>query len=196
MFLVVIDTRDGSRQVGFEDAILRTPKDITGNTRHALEEFGRVERRSELGVAEDSTPGKSRLYKATPTPIMRSLLHSLSKLSFPLTPIFAVSGDGLHSQAMSFSIVLTHPFITWTIFLLIILSRPTLPLFSPLSDNPHSSTSTPLCQETRTPVTFFLFLFTMDALLLLPLTTFPLRVLPNRLHSPPSLVLIVASSLT
>ena len=52
------------------------------------------------------------------------------------------------------------------------------------------------CQETRTPVTFFLFLFTMNALLLLPLTTFPLRVLPNRLHSPPSLVLIVASSLT
>ena len=52
------------------------------------------------------------------------------------------------------------------------------------------------CQETRTSVTFFLFLFTMDALLLLPLTTFPLRVLPNRLHSPPPLVLIVASSLT
>ena len=29
------------------------------------------------------------------------------------------------------------------------------------------------CQETRTPVTFFLFLFTMNALLPLPLTTFP-----------------------
>ena len=94
--------------------------------------------RSELGVAEDSTLGKFRLYKATPTPVMWSLLPSLSKLSFPPTPIFTVSGDGLHSQATSFSIVLTHPFITWTIFLLIVLSRPTFPLFSPLSDNPHS----------------------------------------------------------
>ena len=32
--------------------------------------------------------------------------------------------------------------------------------------------------------------------LFLPLTTFPLRVLPNRLHSPFSLVFVVASSLT
>ena len=32
--------------------------------------LGSREKRSELGVAEDSTPGKSRLYKATPTSIM------------------------------------------------------------------------------------------------------------------------------
>ena len=63
-------------RVSLEDAILRTPKDvaavddITGNTRHAEEEFRGVEGRSELGVAEDSTPGKSCLYKATPTSIM------------------------------------------------------------------------------------------------------------------------------
>ena len=66
------------------------------------------------------------------------------KLSFPPTPISAVSGDGLHRRTTSFSIILTHPFITWTIFLLIVLSRPTLPLFFSLSDDPHSSTSTPL----------------------------------------------------
>ena len=65
-------------------------------------------------------------------------------------------------------------------------------MVSPAAPDPQC----PHCQETRTPVTFFLFLFTMAALLLLPLTTFPLRVLPNRPHSPPSLVLIVASSLT
>ena len=36
------------------------------------------------------------------------------------------------------------------------------------------------CQETRTPVTFFLIFLTMDAPPLLSLTTFPLYVLPNR----------------
>ena len=52
------------------------------------------------------------------------------------------------------------------------------------------------CQETRTPVTFFPIFLTMDAPPFLSLATFPLYVLPNRLHSPPSLVFIVASSLT
>ena len=76
MFLAMVDTQDGTRQVGLEDAILRTLKDVAavddvaGNTRHAEEELEGREERSEFGVAEDSTPGKSRLYKATPTPIM------------------------------------------------------------------------------------------------------------------------------
>ena len=71
----MVNTRDGAHRVGFEDAILRTPKDVVGvddvgsNARHAEEEFGSRKERSELGVAEDSTPGKSRLYKATPTSI-------------------------------------------------------------------------------------------------------------------------------
>ena len=75
MFLVMVNARDGTRRVGLEDAILRTPKDIMtvndvgSNTRHVEEEFGSREKKSELGVAEDSTPGKSRLYKATPTSI-------------------------------------------------------------------------------------------------------------------------------
>ena len=72
----------------------------------------------------------------------RSSSRSL-KLSFPRTPISSVSGDGLHSQTTSSAIVLTHSFITWTTFLLIVLSRPTLPLFFSLSDDPHSPTSTP-----------------------------------------------------
>ena len=76
MFLAMVYTRDGAHRVGLEDAILRTPKDVAtvddiwGNTRHAEEEFGSRKKKSELGVAEDSTPGKSRLYKATPTSIM------------------------------------------------------------------------------------------------------------------------------
>ena len=41
------------------------------------------------------------------------------------------------------------------------------------------------CQETRTLVTFFPYSLTMDALLFLSLTTFPFRILPNRLYSPP-----------
>ena len=72
----MVYTRDGAHRVSLEDAVLRAPKDITtvddirSNTRHAEEEFGYGEERSELGVAEDSTPGKSRLYKATPISIM------------------------------------------------------------------------------------------------------------------------------
>ena len=76
MSLAMVNTRDGTHRVGLEDAILRTPKDVAAvdnigsNTRHVEEEIGSREERSELGVAEDSTPGKSRLYKATPTSIM------------------------------------------------------------------------------------------------------------------------------
>ena len=72
----MVYTRDGAHRVGLEDAILRTPKDVAAvddigsNTRHAEEEFRSREKRSELGVAKDSTPRKSRLYKATPTSIM------------------------------------------------------------------------------------------------------------------------------
>ena len=72
----MINTRDGAHRVGLEDAILRASKDVPAvndvgsNARHADEEFGSGKKRSELGVAEDSTPGKSRLYKATPTSIM------------------------------------------------------------------------------------------------------------------------------
>ena len=76
IFLAMVYTRDGTHGVGLEDTILRTPKDVVAvddirsNTRHAEEEFGSRKKRSELGVAEDSTPGKSHLYKATPTSIM------------------------------------------------------------------------------------------------------------------------------
>ena len=76
MPLAMVYTRDGAHRVGLEDAILRTSKDVAAiddvgsNTRHAEDEFGSRKRRSELGVAEDSTPGKSRLYKATPISIM------------------------------------------------------------------------------------------------------------------------------
>ena len=72
----MVYTRDGAHRVGLEDAILRTSKDVAAvndvgsDMRHAEEEFGSREKRSELGVAEDSTPGKSRLYKATPISIM------------------------------------------------------------------------------------------------------------------------------
>ena len=72
----MVYTRDGAHRVSLEDAILRTPKDVAAvdnvwsNTRHAEEEFGYGKKESELGVAEDSTPGESRLYKATPTSIM------------------------------------------------------------------------------------------------------------------------------
>ena len=72
----MVYTRDGAHRVGLEDAILRTPKDVAAvddvgsNARHTEEEFGSRKKKSELGVAEDSTPGKSRLYKATPTSIM------------------------------------------------------------------------------------------------------------------------------
>ena len=121
---------------------------ISGVIRGMAEEgFGSREKRSEFGVAEDSTP-RSLAYIRQPQ--FRSCDRSSSrslKLSFPPTPILAVSGDGLHNQTTSFSIVLTHPFFTWTIFLFTILSRPTLPLFSPLSDDPHSSTSTPLAYQ-------------------------------------------------
>ena len=71
----MVNTRDGTHRVGLEDAILRTPKDVAAvdniwsNARHAEEEFGSREEKSELGVAEDSTPGKSRLYKAIPTSV-------------------------------------------------------------------------------------------------------------------------------
>ena len=71
MSLAMVYTRDGAHRAGLEDAILRTPKDVAAvndvgsNTRHAEEEFGSRKKRSELGVAEDSTSGKSRLYKAT-----------------------------------------------------------------------------------------------------------------------------------
>ena len=51
------------------------------------------------------------------------------------------------------------------------------------------------CQETRTPVIFFPISSLWTLSFLLSPTTFPLNVLPNRLHSPPSLVFIVASSL-
>ena len=76
MFLAMVYMRDGAHRVSLEDAILRTPKDVAAvddvgsNARHAEEEFGSRKRKSELGVAEDSTPGKSRLYKATPTSVM------------------------------------------------------------------------------------------------------------------------------
>ena len=72
----MVYARDGAGRIGLEDTILRTSKDVAAvddigsNMRHAEEEFGSRERRSELGVAEDSTPGKPRLYKATPIPIM------------------------------------------------------------------------------------------------------------------------------
>ena len=72
----MVDTRDSAHRVGLEDTILMTPKDVPAvddigsNTRHDEEDFGSRKKRSELGVAEDSTPGKSRLYKATPTSIM------------------------------------------------------------------------------------------------------------------------------
>ena len=72
----MVYTRDGAHRVGLEDAILRTPEDVAAidnvgsNTRHAEEEFGSRMKRSELGVAEDSTPEKSRLDKATPTSVM------------------------------------------------------------------------------------------------------------------------------
>ena len=71
----MVNTRDGAHRVGLENAIFRTSKDVAAiddirsNARH-VEEFGSRKKRSELGVAEDSTPGKSRLYKATPTSIM------------------------------------------------------------------------------------------------------------------------------
>ena len=76
MFLTMVNTQDSMRRVGLEDTILRTSKDVvavddvTGNARHVEEEFGSMEGRSKLGVAEDSALGRSRLYKATPTPIM------------------------------------------------------------------------------------------------------------------------------
>ena len=76
ILLALVYTRDGAHRVGLEYTILRTPKDVAtvndvgSNTRHAEEELGSRRRRSELGVAEDSIPGKSRLYKATPTSIM------------------------------------------------------------------------------------------------------------------------------
>ena len=66
----------------------------------------------------------------------------------------------------------------------------------PLMNLPVPQEAGPQCQETRTPVAFFPHLLTMDAPPFLPLTTFPLYVWPNRLHSPPSLVFIVASSST
>ena len=52
------------------------------------------------------------------------------------------------------------------------------------------------CQETRTPVTFFLIFLTMDAPPFPSLAIFPLYVPPNRPLSPPPLAFIVASSLT
>ena len=73
--LAVVYTRDSAHRVGLEDTILRTSKDVPAvddvgsDTRHEEEEFRSGKKRSELGVAEDSTPGKSRLYKATPTSI-------------------------------------------------------------------------------------------------------------------------------
>ena len=136
--------------IGFPDLKVVSNKDVpwvgkvVGSTGSHWKKCGGVEGRSKLGVAEDSTLGKSHLYKATPTPIMWSLPISLSKLSFPPILILAMLDDCLRSPAMSFLIVLTHPFITWTIFLLIVLSRPTFPLFSSLSDDPHSPTFTPL----------------------------------------------------
>ena len=60
----MVYTRDGAHRVGLEDAILRTPKDVAAvdnvgsNAGHVKKEFGSREKRSELGVAEDSTPGK------------------------------------------------------------------------------------------------------------------------------------------
>ena len=76
MSLAMIYTRDGAHRLSLKDTILVTPKDVAtvnnvgSNARHAEEEFGSRKKKSELGVAEDSTPGKSRLYKATPTSIM------------------------------------------------------------------------------------------------------------------------------
>ena len=72
----MVNTRDGAHRVGLENAIFRTPEDVAAvdnigsNARHGEQEFGSRKDKSELGVAEDSTPGKSRLYKATPIPIM------------------------------------------------------------------------------------------------------------------------------
>ena len=72
----MVYTRDGAHRVGLEDVVLRAPKDVAAvddiwsNTRHAEEEFRSRKKKSELGVAEDSTLGKSRLYKATPTSVM------------------------------------------------------------------------------------------------------------------------------
>ena len=60
----MVYTRDGVHRVGLEDAILRTPKDVAAvdnigsNAGHTEEEFGSRKKRSELGVAEDSTPGE------------------------------------------------------------------------------------------------------------------------------------------
>ena len=59
----------------------------------------------------------------------------------------------------------------------------------------HLTKSIP-CQETRTPVIFFPIFSLWTLSFLLSPTTFPLNVPPNRPHSPPSLVFIVASSLT
>ena len=76
MSLAMVYTRDGTHRVGLEDAIPRTPKDVAAvddvgsNTRHDEEEFESRKEKSELGVAEDSTLEKSRLYKATPTSTM------------------------------------------------------------------------------------------------------------------------------
>ena len=45
-------------------------REVVGSTGSHCKEYREVDSRSELGVAEDSTPGKSCLYKATPTLIM------------------------------------------------------------------------------------------------------------------------------
>ena len=56
--------------------VLRPSKDVTtiddvsGYMRHDGERCRDVEERSELGVAEDLTLGRSHLYKAAPTLIM------------------------------------------------------------------------------------------------------------------------------
>ena len=44
--------------------------EVVGRTGRHWKEYRGMEGRSKLGVAEDLTPGKSCLYKATPTPIM------------------------------------------------------------------------------------------------------------------------------
>ena len=118
---------------------------ISGVTRGMMKKSLEVGRREANLELLRTRPRESLAYIRQPQ--LRSCDRSSSrslKLSFPPTPILAVSGDGLRSQTTSFSIVLTHPFITWTIFLFIVFSRPTLPLFFPLSDDPHSPTPIPL----------------------------------------------------
>ena len=102
-------------------------------------------------------------------PLEQSLIHSFRSESSPLD-LSTSLGD--ESSYVSSSLFIT----SFNLFFM--LQYPTL------------------CQETRTPVTFFPYFLTMDTLFSLSLTTFSLHVLPNRLYSPLLLVFVAASSLT